>query len=139
MSYLSIVFISFLVASCSMVKSDQLTPTLSPFIGEQQAIELGIKTASIPHPELSPAKVPPTNVKAELKTFAEAKKRLTGHEDDHVGYYDPNLLVWYITMDGLWTDEFPRPTNEPTPEPLYHFRVILDAKTGQEMMVGARR
>lgn len=44
--------------------------------------------------------------------------------------YDPNMKVWFVTMEGLWTDEFPRSEGLPRPLPYHHYVVILDAKTG---------
>jgi hypothetical protein len=41
-------------------------------------------------------------------------------------------------MDGIWLDEFPRPTDLPTPEPYQHFIIIIDAKSGAPIESAAR-
>ena len=82
--------------------------------------------------------MPPTNIHAEQMTLAPAAKRLWDNTDVGVGY-DPNMTVWLVSMEGIWTDEFPRPTGTPTPEPYHHFAVVLNAKTGQETGSSARR
>ena len=113
------------------------TPTPSPSISEQEAIAIAIKNASMSSPGLSGAKIPPENVHAEQMTLAVAVKRLTGNDDVGAGY-DPNMTVWLVSMEGIWTSEFPRPTGWPTLQPYHHFAVILNAKTGEEIGSSAR-
>jgi hypothetical protein len=132
-----IIFTVVFLVGCSANSNALQTVTPSPFISEQQAIEIAIKDASMGHPELSRAKTPPKNAQAEVITLAAAEKRLTGHDSVPVGY-DPNMMVWFVSMEGIWTDEFPRPTDLPSPEPYHHFSIILNAKTGETMAHGAR-
>ena len=132
-----LIVLALTIVSCAESKP---TPTLggsqtsppSPFISEQQAIEIAIKSASMGRPELSGAKIPPKNVRAEQMTLAAALKRVMGDVGVPAGE-DPNMMVWVVSMEGIWTDEFPRPTGIPSPEPYHRFSVILNAKTGAEM------
>ena len=65
-------------------------------------------------------------------TLEEAVRQINPENAVAVGY-DPNLRVWFVTMEGIWTDEFSRPEGFPTPSPYHHYVVILDAKTGVEI------
>ena len=98
-------------------------------INQQEAIDAAIKIASHSQPEISGSQVPPSNVHAEQMTLGQAEKRI---QSDATGY-DPEMLVWLVTMDGIWLDEFPLPTGMATPEPYHHFTFILDQKTGLEI------
>jgi len=67
-------------------------------------------------------------------TLDEAVKKLSSDNQIDDGY-DPNMIVWFVTMDGVWLDEFPKPDNLPTPAPYHHYVLILDAKDGSEIQV----
>ena len=118
------------IAGCSTFINSLQTPTASPYISEQQAIAIALASVSGSAPERSGSLIPIENARAELMTFADAGKRMTG------GYghtaYDPNTMVWLVSGDGLWTDGFPSPAENPrtSPTPLHHFMEILNAKTG---------
>jgi hypothetical protein len=131
MRQILVVFTLFLLIGCSINPGCSQTPAPS-LISEQQAIEIAIKSASAGRPELSGAKIPPKNVRAEQMTLAAALKRVMGDGGIPAGE-DPNMTVWVVSMEGIWTDEFPRPTGIPIPEPYRHFSVILNAKTGAEI------
>jgi len=101
-------------------------------ISEQEAIDAALKSASMPRPEISGSQVAPSNIHAEPMTLGEATKRISKNNDIATGYTS-DMLVWFVTMDGIWLDEFPRPTDSPTPVPYQHFIIIVDAKSGLEI------
>ena len=106
-------------------------------ISKQEAINAALKSASMSRPEISGSQVTPSNVHAEEMTLGEAVKRINENNGVAAGY-SPDLLVWLVTMDGVWLDEFPRPTDLPAPEPYQHFIIIIDAKSGLEIQSAAR-
>jgi hypothetical protein len=142
-----VVVLVVLLIGCSPVGSaPQAPPTVmsvaqtltpSPFINQQAASDRALQIASLSRPELSGAQVPPTHVQAAQMTLAAAVKQLTGRDDVAAGY-DPSMMVWVVTMEGIWTDEFSRPTALPSPEPYRHYTVILNARTGEEIEAAAR-
>ena len=105
---------------------------LNKGMNQHEAIDAALKIASMPQPEISGSQVTPSNVHAEQMTLAEAVKRI--QEDNSVATgYDLEMLVWLVTMDGIWLDEFPVPTGMTTPEAYHHFSIIIDQKTGVEI------
>ncbi|HKZ79068.1 MAG TPA: hypothetical protein VI793_19205 [Anaerolineales bacterium] len=132
-----IVFMVLSLASCSTASKEQRTSTPSPFISQQEAIDIALEISSMSQPEISGALTKPENIQAELTTLIVATKRLMGSDSIGAGY-SPDMMVWLITMDGTWTDEFPRPTDIPTPEPYHHYGVILNASTGEHISTSAR-
>ena len=88
-------------------------------------------------PEISGSQVAPSNIHAEQTTLSKATKLISGSNDVATGY-TPDILVWFVTMDDIWLDEFPRPTDLSTPEPYQHFIIIIDAKSGLEIESAAR-
>jgi len=101
-------------------------------LNQQEAIDAAVKIALMSQPEISGSQVPPYNVHAEQMTLAKAVKRI--QEDNSVATgYDPEMLVWLVTMDGIWLDEFPIPTGMPTIEPYHRFDMIIDQRTGLEI------
>jgi hypothetical protein len=117
------------IAGCSTFINNLQTPTASPYISEQQAIDIAIASVSVSAPERSGSLIPIENARAELMTFADAENRMG------LGYVHPtdqNTMVWLVSGDGLWTDGFPSPAESPrtSPTPLHHFMEILNAKTG---------
>ena len=106
-------------------------------ISEQEAIDAAIESASMSRPELSGSQVTPSHVQAERMTLGEAVKRIDENNRVAAGY-SPTLVVWLVTMDGIWLDEFPRPMDLPTPEPYRHLIIIIDANSGLEIESAAR-
>ena len=106
------------------------------YVSKQAAIDAALEIASIPRPEISGSQVKPSNIKAEQMTLNEAVKHKNPSNEVAVGY-DPNMMVWFVTMEGVWLDEFPRPEDFPTPVPYHHYSVILDAKTGLDIEISA--
>ena len=106
-------------------------------ISKQEAIDIALKITSMSRPEISGSQVTPSNVHAEQMTLGEAIKRISENSDVASGY-TPDMLVWLVTMDGVWLDEFPRPSDLPTPEPYQHSTIIIDAKTGFEIESSVR-
>ena len=106
-------------------------------ISQQEAVDAALKIASVFRPELSGSPAPPSNIHAEQMTLGEAMKHIG--ENNNIGAgYTPNMLVWFVTMDGIWLDDFPRPTDLPTPEPYRHCTVIIDAGTGLQIELSLR-
>jgi hypothetical protein len=50
---------------------------------------------------------------------------------------DPNALVWYVRLKGLWRDAFPRPTEYPTSEAQQYFSVMINSETGDPILWGS--
>jgi len=106
-------------------------------ISEQEAIDAALKSAAMSRPEISGSQANPSSVQAEQMSLGEAVRRIDENSSVATGY-SPDMLVWLVTMDGIWLDEFPRPTDLPTPEPYQHFIIIIDAKSGLEIESSAR-
>ena len=123
-AYCLVLLIVLLFSGCSKASNKG--------ISEQKAIDAALKSASMSRPEMSGSQVTPSNVHADQMTLGEAVKRID-ENDDVAARYSPDMLVWLVTMDGIWLDEFPRPTGLPTPEPYRHFFMILDEKSGLEI------
>src|SRR5215212_10902308 len=92
-------------------------------ISEQEAIDAALKSAAMSRPEISGSQANPSSVQAEQMSLGEAVRRIDENSSVATGY-SPDMLVWLVTMDGIWLDEFPRPTDLPTPEPYQHFIII---------------
>jgi hypothetical protein len=106
-------------------------------ISEQEAIDAALNIAAMSHPEISGSQVTPSNIHAEQMSLGKAVKRINENNNVAAGY-TPDGMVWLVTMDGIWLDEFPRLTDMPTPVPYRHFLIILDAKSGLEIETAAR-
>ena len=118
-----------LVTSCQLP-----TKSLDTYISKEGAIDEALKIASSSRPEISGAQVTPSNIIARQMTLSEAVKMINKGNQVPTGY-DTQMLVWFVTMDGLWLGEMPAPGITPIPElvPYHHFAIILDAKTGLEI------
>jgi hypothetical protein len=126
-----------LLAGCATAGGGQRIATPVPLISRQAAIDIALKVASTSHPEMSGALTAPENIQAELTTLVTATRRLTGSDSVDAGD-NPDMAVWLVTMDGTWTDEFPRQTGVPAPEPYHHYGVILNARSGESISISAR-
>lgn len=101
-------------------------------VNQQQAIDAALKIAAMSQPEISGSQVTPFNIHAELMMLGKAENRIQEGNSVPAGY-DPEMLVWLVTMDGIWLDEFPVPTSMVTPESYHHFTIIIEQKTGLEV------
>jgi hypothetical protein len=135
--YTILAWLVLLLAGCATAGGEQRIATPAPLISRQAAIDIALRIASTSHPEMSGALATPENVQAELTTLVTATRRLTGSDSVGTGY-SPDMAVWLVTMDGTWTDEFPRPTDMPAPEPYHHYGVILNASSGESISISAR-
>ncbi len=126
-----IALILAILVSCS----GQQTCTSGPVMTRQEAIDFAIRAASSAQPEISGALVEPRNPQAEQMTLLEATKRVTGNESLAPGE-DPAVLVWVVTVEGLWADESPRPTGVPPPGPYHSYTIVLNACT-REFILGS--
>ena len=138
MRHLLSLLIALLLVSCSNVDVGSPIPTQTPVtaISLEEAKRLAIETGSQGHPELAPLSTTPRVVQIELLTFSEASKRQNFSVP--LGY-DPQTLVWYVQLEGLWQDVYPRPPASPTSVPLPHLIVMIDAQTGFVYSVGMSR
>jgi hypothetical protein len=100
------------------------------YISKEEAIDAALENAMMTQPEISGPQEKPSNINAEQMTLAEAVKKINEQNEPAAGY-DSNMMVWFVSMDGIWLDEFPRPADFPTPAPYRHYVVIVDAKTAQ--------
>ena len=120
-----------LLTGCQLFSSNS-----NSFISKQQAIDTAVDIASTSRPEISGAQRTPYNITSERATLERAVKHFDSRNEVGVGY-DPHMTVWFVRMEGIWLDEFPRPEGFPTPVPSHHYAVILDAKTGLDIEVSA--
>lgn len=123
-----------LAIGCDAV--NRYIPTPATRISRDRAIEIALKMAKSGGPEIEVLPATPSNPRAELMTHLEAMKRYLHADSVPVGQ-DPDQLVWVVTMDGLWRDAYPRPTEAPTPELFFHYIIVLDAETGGHYATGA--
>ena len=116
-----------LLVSCTSLRKGS-----SSTISEQEAIDAALEVASTSRPEISGPQEEPSNIRAEQITLDEAVKKLSKGHQPRSGY-DPNMTVWFVTMDGLWLNELDAPGVVITPAPYRHYAVIIDANTGSEI------
>lgn len=136
MNYARISYAALLLLAIGCSAFNRTVPTPTTRISQERAIEIAINFARVGGPEIEVLPATPSNPRAELMTHLEAMKRYLQADSVPVGQ-DPDKLVWVVTMDGLWRDAFPRPTEAPTPELLFHYIVVLDAETGGHFASGA--
>ncbi len=116
------------------------TATPAVKLSREQAIEAALEIARSPQVEIGPAQVPPRLILAEITTYAEVQRQEMHIPDDLLaGTGAGERVVWLVTMEGRWENGFPVPTGVPTPEPYPRYMVVLDAMTGEQLMVAARR
>ncbi len=138
MRHLFGLLIFLLLTGCSniSVRSPIPTPTPVTAISLEEAKRIAIETGSHGHPELAPLSTAPRVMQAELLTFKEIYDRQNTSMPRNE---DPQTLVWYVQLEGLWQDVYPRPSTSPTSEPLPHLIVMIDAQTGFVYSVGMSR
>ena len=104
------------------------------YISKQEAIDAAVAVASTSQPEISGAQEEPSNIQAGQMTLIEAVKKISKDNQPAAGY-DPNMIVWFVTMDGLWLNEMEAPGLTPPaePAPYHHYAIIIDAKTGSQI------
>jgi len=119
-----------LLSSCK-----SLVPAKDSYISQEKAIDLALEIASSSAPEISGPQETPSNLRTERMTLDEAIKQI--HPNEEVSGYgaDPAMMVWLITMDGLWLGEMTAPDSTPASNSgtYHHYAIILDAKTGSEI------
>jgi hypothetical protein len=101
----------------------------SGLIDRQRAISLAEESCAqeFPYPKKSPS-----NFQTNLMTEKEARVRI---QDFNPG--NSTRAVWLVSMDGVWEHTGGPRTIGETPMPLIfiHCRVMLDAKTGERMVL----
>lgn len=126
--------------SLGPARMEAATATPAVNLSREQAIEAALELARSPQVEISPAQVPPQNVQAVLTTYAEVQRQEMHIPDDLLSGTDAGgRLVWLVIMEGRWESGFPMPTGVPTPEPYPRYMVVLDAMTGEQLMVASPR
>jgi hypothetical protein len=119
------------------ITTESLLAPARTLITEQAAIETAVMMASQTQPEISGARVLPHNIQAKQTTLMAALQSIGGSFEPGTTH-DPSMLVWIVTMEGEWTNEFPRPADIAPPPPYTRYIVILDARTGRSIMTAAR-
>jgi hypothetical protein len=135
MQHLLSLLITLLLASCSNIGVGSPIPTPTPVtaISLEEAKRIAIETGSQGQPELAPLSTTPRVVQIELITFSEA----LGRQNSSVPLGDdPQTLVWYVQLEGLWQEVYPRPPAIPTSVPLPHLIVMIDGQTGFVYFIG---
>jgi hypothetical protein len=134
---LTLASLALIIAACRGVGQPRpsATPTANGLISEQAAIESALAIAMSSRPEISASQVLPREIVATQMTLAEAVRAAFSREAGIPAGYQADRLVWVVTMEGWWTDQFPRPTDSPTPPPYRNLILILDAATGQEIEI----
>lgn len=133
MRYLFGLLIVLLLSSCSNIGVGAPTPTPITAISLEEAKRTAIEAGSQGHPEIAPISTTPRVLYAELLTFKEFYDR---QNSSMPRSDDPQTLVWYVQLEGLWKDAYPRPPTVPTAEPFPHFTVVIDSQTGFVYSVG---
>ena len=121
------VIVLFLLAACN-----SLSEKSQSYISKQEAIDTALDVASTSAPEISGPQEELSNIQAEKMTLEQAVKKLNKNDQPAVGY-DTNMIVWLVTMDGLWLGEMLAPGNTHEPVPYRHYAIIIDAKTGSQI------
>ena len=124
------------LAACAGARQpDPPTPTVTTagLISQSTAIDAALRIAMSSYPEISASLVLPRDIAATQMSLTQAEHIVQGLTAPVPAGYPADLPVWLVTMEGRWLDEFPRPTDSPTPEPYGHLAVILDAATGLEI------
>ncbi|HEX8992881.1 MAG TPA: hypothetical protein VF784_14470 [Anaerolineales bacterium] len=123
---------SLLLGACSSAIPPAATATFVGPITYDQAIGLAMQIVSSASSEAKGEVVFPSRVNAQKMTLAEALKSSPGENAVPAGY-DPQVLVWYVTMDGRWANTIQDPGYAATQQPLHHAVVILDTRSGKQI------
>jgi hypothetical protein len=122
-----------LLSACSNIGVQRKNPTPITAIGLEEAERIAVETGRNGSIEIDPSSVAPRVIQAELITLQEAFDRQNSSVPKGD---DPQTLVWYIQLEGLWKDAFPRQPADPTPESFSHMTVMIDSQTGGLYSVG---
>ncbi len=127
MRYLFGLAIVLLLSSCSNVGVVLPTPTPVTAISLEEAKHIAIETGSHGQPEIAPMSATPRVLQANLITLKEPCDRQNSSIPRGEA---PQTLVWYVQLEGLWKDAYPRLSTDPTPELFPHMDVVIDSQTG---------
>ncbi len=133
MRHLFSLVIVLLLSSCSNIGVGSQTPTPVTAISFEEAKRIAIETGSHGVIEIAPISATPRVVQVELITLGEAFERTNTSVPRGD---DPQALVWYIQLEGLWKDAFPRLQTDPTPIPFPRLAVMINSQTGFIYSVG---
>ena len=138
MRHLLSLLIALLLASCSNIGVGSPIPTPTPVtaISLEEAKRIAVEAGSQGWPEIAPLSTAPRVLQTELLTFKEIYDR---QNKSMPRPEDPQTLVWYVQLEGLWQEVYPRPPASPTSVPLPHLIVMIDAQTGFVYSVGMGR
>ena len=128
--------IVLLLASCSNIGAGSPTPTPVTTISLEEAKRIAIETGSHGVVEIALISATPRVLQAELITLKEVFDRQNSSipRGD-----DPQALVWYVRLEGLWKDAFPRLPTDPTPQPFPRLAVMIDSQTSFVYSVGGSK
>jgi hypothetical protein len=131
------------VALPAAIPSPLPTARTDGFISETTATDTARQIALRGEHYLGGAVAPPTNLHAELASLATAQQRLVAQGWPSSVAEPSDRMVWFVTMEGTWKliGGPPEPlTPVPTspPQDFHYLVVLLDAKTGVEIGIGAR-
>ena len=106
-----------------------LAEALSPTISAPHAIAIALEHAVIGGTELGRIETLPTNIQATQMTLGAIQDRVTPD--------DPNLPVWLVSMEGIWTPGGFVSPDYAAQHPLHHYSIIINAKSGNVLWVRA--
>ncbi len=135
-----VLLICLLLPACAPRAAPAPTPSPLPrstaswtaLITRDQAIAAALTIASASAPEISGALVAPSNIQAEQLSLGQAMTRMFGNANAPRGY-TADMLVWVVTMDGLWASQAQAPGVTATQLPYHHYIIVLDASSGMQI------
>lgn len=125
----------YLLTSCVVVTND-LPATPRQYIDEQGAIVQAKLHCEQAH---STSQEVEHNIEAKLLACKEVPEK-TGWNACDMGIHSPDIMVWFVSMNGLWFHYGP-PNPDGTnsePIPFTECIVIIDAGTGALFQLGSK-
>ena len=124
--YLFSALVFLLLSGC-----DRESLTDNGELNQREAIDTAVEIASRSMPEISGSQVAPFNIHAEKMTLEEAAEQLSSNPQNAFSEESPETQIWLVSMDGIWL-----PANAPgvNQKPYQHLSIVIDAKTGIEIL-----
>ncbi len=130
MRRVSIAVLLVLVAVLTLILAEACSPTISA----PHAIAIALENVLTGSTELGRSETLPTNIQAAQMTLAAAQERATG-EKSVFTVDDPNMLVWLVSMEGVWTPGGFISSDYAAQHPLHHCFLIIEAGTGRVLSI----